>query len=575
MKYLLCGINAKYIHSNLAVYSLKKYADLRGPESAQIQITEYTINHYVDDILRGLYLEKADVLIFSCYIWNIRYVKELCREMKKVRPDMPIWVGGPEVTYEPEDFLKENKAVDLVMIGEGEQVFTDLVSCYEKNQDIRNLRGLVFRDGDSIINNGFAPVMDLDQVPFVYDDIHLFNHKIMYYETSRGCPFACTYCLSSVEETTRFRSEDLVAVELQKFLDAKVPQVKFVDRTFNCNRDHAMFIWKYIHEHDNGVTNFHFEISSDLLDDEEIALFSKMRVGLIQLEIGLQTTYPPAIASIDRHMDLDLLFANVDKVHSFGNVHQHLDLIAGLPFEDFEHFGHSFDDLYRHHPDQLQLGFLKVLKGTRMKQMAGQYGIVYCSEAPYEVLKTNDLPYDDVIRLKGIEELVELYYNSGQYEYTLQYVVPFFESPFQFFKEFSEDYHDRGLDKANHNRMEKYQILRHFLLDSGKRMPYLDQVMLYDIYLRENVKSRPDWAPDQTGDKKQWKELYRSQGNLLFPGKKDYDSKKAANKSHIERFSLDIEAMLEKGVYQKKDCRVLFDYTERSPLDHNARTLVF
>ena len=575
MRYLLCGINAKYIHSNLAIFCLKSYAEKNGPATAEYIIKEYTINHYVEDILQDLYEAKADVIIFSCYIWNISYVRELAEELKKVAPSLSIWVGGPEVSYDAERFLKENPAVDLVMQGEGEAVFTELVKAHEELAGFNpTFSGICFRRDNTIINTGFAPVMDLNQVPFVYDDFQLFEHKILYYETSRGCPFSCSYCLSSIDKSVRFRSMELVESELQRFLDARVPQVKFVDRTFNCNKKHAMDIWNYIVEHDNGITNFHFEISSDLLDEDALELFSKMRPGLIQLEIGVQSTNPPTVDAIHRHMDLDKLFRNVDCVHKLGNIHQHMDLIAGLPFETYEQFKKSFNDLYAHKPDQLQLGFLKVLKGTCMEQQVKSYGIRYRSQPPYEVLMTDWLTYDEVIRLKGIEELVEMYYNSGQYTCTLSYVMPFFESPFDFFEKFAEEYRGKGCHKMNHNRMAKYEILRDFLMGQAVSLPYLDQILLLDMYLRENIKSRPVWAADQSTFKKEWKELYRNQGERLFPEewkKGCYDSKKAANQSHLELFDFNVDKFVREGFLEEGRYLYLFDYEKRNPLNRNAK----
>lgn len=585
MRYLLCGINAKYIHSNLAIFCLKAYAEKNGPASAIYLIREYTINHYVENILQDLYEAKADVIIFSCYIWNIAFVRELAGELKKVNPGLSIWVGGPEVSYDAERFLQDNPAVDLVMQGEGEQVFTELVIKRERSvgkNPVQAMRenttpfpdGVAFRENGRLINTDFAPLMNLDQVPFVYEDFHLFEHKILYYETSRGCPFRCSYCLSSVDKTVRFRSLKLVLGELQKFLDAKISQVKFVDRTFNCNKKHSMAIWKYIKEHDNGITNFHFEISSDLLDEDALALFSGMRPGLIQLEIGVQSTNPPTIDAIHRHMDLDKLFENVDKVHCMGNIHQHMDLIAGLPFEKYEQFRKSFNDLYVHKPDQLQLGFLKVLKGTCMEQEAMEYGICYRSYPPYEVLQTKWLTYDEVIQLKGIEELVEMYYNSGQYTFTLTYVIPFFESPFDFFEQFSKEYRRKGCHKMNYNRMAKYEIFRDFLMGQRIDLPYLDQMLLLDMYLRENIKSRPVWADDLSIYKKEWKELYRREGELLFPEEWKagiYDSKKAANQSHLEMFAFDVCGLLETGELEPGRFLCLFDYGKRNPLNQNAQ----
>ena len=652
MRFLLCGINAKYIHSNLAIFSLKAYADRKKIPGAEIISKEYTINNYVEDILQDLYEEKADVVIFSCYIWNISFVRELAAELKKVSPDVKIWAGGPEVSYAANKFLMENPTFDLIMQGEGEEVFSELIrltveekcrikDVYKQSESkkvlseivekrysierkqavkeekdiedkhfagednvyptnyidmskLQKLQGIAVRDfsGEAalgnaesnignktkIINTGFATLMDMDTIPFVYEDFHLFEHKILYYETSRGCPFCCSYCLSSVDKTVRFRSLPIVKKELDAFLEAKVPQVKFVDRTFNCNRQRAIDIWSYLVEHDNGITNFHFEISSDLLGEEELELFAKMRPGLIQLEIGVQSTNGETVDAIHRHMDLDKLFHYVDRVHELGNIHQHLDLIAGLPYENYERFGCSFDDLYAHEPDQLQLGFLKVLKGTMMEEEVKKYSILYRNQPPYEVLGTKWLSYDEIILLKGVEELVELYYNSGQYTLTLKYAVPFFESPFRFYEMFSAWYRGKGYHKLNHNRLEKYNILREFLREhiDENEWDTLDEIMLCDMYLRENVKGRPAWAKDTAQYKKEWKALYREQGEKLFPEDVQagiYDSKRAANQSHIEVFEINIKKFEQSGQVEKKQVFCLFDYSRRNPLNRAARTV--
>lgn len=652
MRFLLCGINAKYIHSNLAIFSLKAYADRKKIPGAEIILKEYTINNYVEDILQDLYEEKADVVIFSCYIWNISFVRELAAELKKVSPEVKIWAGGPEVSYAANKFLMENPAFDLIMQGEGEEVFSELIrltveekcrikDVYKQSESkkvlsgivekrysierkqavkeekdiedkhfagednvyptnyidmskLQKLQGIAVRDfsgkaalGNAesnienktkIINTGFATLMDMDTIPFVYEDFHLFEHKILYYETSRGCPFCCSYCLSSVDKTVRFRSLPIVKKELDAFLEAKVPQVKFVDRTFNCNRQRAIDIWSYLVEHDNGITNFHFEISSDLLGEEELELFAKMRPGLIQLEIGVQSTNGETVDAIHRHMDLEKLFHYVDRVHALGNIHQHLDLIAGLPYENYERFGVSFDDLYAHKPDQLQLGFLKVLKGTMMEEEVKKYSILYRNQPPYEVLGTKWLSYDEIILLKGVEELVELYYNSGQYTLTLKYAVPFFESPFRFYEMFSAWYRGKGYHKLNHNRLEKYNILREFLREhiDENEWDTLDEIMLYDMYLRENVKGRPAWAKDTAQYKKEWKALYREQGEKLFSEDVQagiYDSKRAANQSHIEVFEINIKKFEQSGQVEKKQVFCLFDYSRRNPLNRAARTV--
>ena len=368
MKILLAACNAKYIHSNLAVYDLKAYS---SDYDEHVILREYTINQPKDEILKDIYSSGADVVCFSCYIWNISFVRELIRDLVKILPKTAFWAGGPEVSYDAEKFLTEMPEMTGVMVGEGEKTFHDLLEFYIDGKDsLEEVSGIAYRTGDKIIHNGWRELMDLSAIPFVYEQLEKFENRIIYYESSRGCPFSCSYCLSSIDKKLRFRDLELVKKELQFFLDHRVPQVKFVDRTFNCKHEHAMTIWKYILEHDNGVTNFHFEISADLLREEEMELMSQMRPGLIQLEIGVQSTNPETIRAIHRHMDLKKLEHCVNRVHSFRNIHQHLDLIAGLPYEDYDTFHQSFNDVYQMKPDQLQLGFLKVLKGSLMQKEA-------------------------------------------------------------------------------------------------------------------------------------------------------------------------------------------------------------
>ena len=366
MKVLLGAVNAKYIHSNLAVYCLKAYAEKYGDTSDEISIGEYTINQQLDEILRDIYKRKPDMLCLSCYIWNLTYVEEICREIKKVMPQIIIWIGGPEVSYDGVKVLERLPEVDGVMKGEGEQTFCDLLHFYQdKTVDgLQNMKGIVYREQTGqIVENEWRKTMDLSKVPFVYENMELFEHKIIYYETSRGCPFSCSYCLSSIDKCLRFRDLELVKKELQFFIDHKVPQVKFVDRTFNCKHDHAMTVWRYIKEHDNGITNFHFEVAADLLNEEEMELIKTMRPGQIQLEIGVQSTNLDTIREIHRTMKFEQVAEVVRRINSYGNVHQHLDLIAGLPYEDYESFGKSFDDVYALEPEQLQLGFSESTEG--------------------------------------------------------------------------------------------------------------------------------------------------------------------------------------------------------------------
>lgn len=542
MKILLVACNAKYIHSNLAVYDLQAYA---SDYADHIVLKEYTINQQKDDIMRDIYLEHPDVVCVSCYIWNLSFVKELMADLIKILPGADFWAGGPEVSYDAEKFLTENSEFKGVMVGEGEETFKELAGHYvEKNpQNLKNMTGICYRDGDQIIHNGWRQIMDLSSIPFIYKDLSEFKNRIIYYESSRGCPFSCSYCLSSIDKKLRFRDTETVKKELQFFIDNKVPQVKFVDRTFNCKHDHAMAIWKYINEHDNGVTNFHFEISADLLREEELQEMSTMRPGLIQLEIGVQSTNPDTIKAIHRTMDFEKLKGIVDRIHSFGNIHQHLDLIAGLPYEDYDSFRHSFNDVYALKPQQLQLGFLKVLKGSHMMEMCKEYGIVYKTQEPYEVLSTKWLDYDHVLKLKTVENMVEVYYNSGQFQNTLEYLENFFPDAFSIYERLGSFYMEKGYGDVSHTRMRRYEILLEFLED----MPEIsvDQVkdqMVYDLYLRENLKSRPGFARDQKPFERQIWDFRKRE--------------KVAKNAHVEVFA---------------DGKVLlFDYADRDPLTNNA-----
>lgn len=547
MKILLAACNAKYIHSNLAVYNLKSCS---GEYSPNVVIKEYTINQIQDDILKDIYLEQPDVICFSCYIWNISFVKELVPDLKKILPHVDFWAGGPEVSYDAVEFLKKNPAFFGVMVGEGEETFHELAGYYieRKPENLKEIRGVVFHDETKvpdIVHTGWRELMDLSKVPFAYSNLTEFKNRIIYYESSRGCPFSCSYCLSSIDKKLRFRDFELVKKELQFFLDHRVPQVKFVDRTFNCKHEHAMTIWKYILEHDNGITNFHFEVSADLLRDEEMQLMSKMRPGLIQLEIGVQSTNPDTIHAIHRHMDLDKLERCVAKVHSFGNIHQHLDLIAGLPYEDYDTFHRSFNDVYRMKPDQLQLGFLKVLKGSLMEKEAEKYGIMHKEKEPYEVLSTNWLSYKDVLRLKMAESMVEVYYNSGQFQNTLEYLVPQFADAFTFYEKLGAFYEKKGYSEISHSRMRRYEILLEFLREeTDLDADVAAQHMLYDLYLREKLKKRPSFAADQ--------KPYES---AVWTYRKKHKISKTA---HIEVFP--------------DGTTILFDYENRNPLSNNAHT---
>ena len=543
MKILLAACNAKYIHSNPAVYDLKAYA---AAYKDSVQIKEFTINQPKDEIMKEIYRSGADVVCFSCYIWNISFVRELIRDLKKILPDTAFWAGGPEVSFHAKDFLEDMPQVTGIMKGEGEETFLALAGYYlEGKGRLEEISGIVFRKEDVIVDNGFREPVDLDRIPFIYENPENFENRIIYYESSRGCPFSCSYCLSSIDRKLRFRSLSLVKKELQFFLDHRVPQVKFVDRTFNCRHEHAMEIWKYILEHDNGVTNFHFEVSADLFREDELELIGRMRPGLIQLEIGVQSANPETLEAVHRKTDLEKLRRNVEKIRSFHSVHQHLDLIAGLPCEDYESFRRSFDFVYSMKPDQLQLGFLKVLKGSLMEEKAREYGITCKSLEPYEVLSTRWISYEEILKLKTVESMVEVYYNSGQFQYTLNWLMGFWEDAFSFYEDLGRFYERKGYEELSHSRIRRYEILLEFLHEKPEiSVAEAAGRMVYDLYLRENLKKRPSFAADQKPYEK-----------AVWSYRKEHQVPKTA---HIEVFS--------------DGTAVLFDYDRRDPLSHNARS---
>lgn len=598
MKFLLVALNSKYIHSNPAVYSLRAYA---GPELGKhAEIAEYTINHAFTDVLADIYKRQPDVIGFSCYIWNIGMVWELVTELHKLMPAVPIWLGGPEVTYDAPKLLCEHPEVTGVMVGEGEETFRELLAYYvEKERSLSKAgdncsnceqeRWISFGDEEGLaqikglcLRSGYTAareLTDISTLPFLYDDLSAFENKIIYYESSRGCPFRCSYCLSSIDKKVRLRDMGTVKKELQFFLDHRVKQVKFVDRTFNCNHAHATAIWQYILEHDNGVTNFHFEISADLLNEEELDLLRQMRPGLVQLEIGVQSTNPQTLEAIHRRMDVDKLERIVARINRGNNVHQHLDLIAGLPYEDYESFSRSFDRVYAMRPEQLQLGFLKVLKGSEMQDRAEEFGICYMDKPPYEVLFTRWLPFTDVLRLKRIEEMVELYYNSNQFVHTLRFLEQAFASAFRMYEALAEFYEEKGYFVNSPARSYRYQVLLAFACEKdAEHEAVYRELLTYDLYLRENVKSRPEFAKDLQEYKDVMRDFYRreEETRTYLPEYRKYDSKQLARMTHLEPFSYPVWEMPVRGevMEETEPVFVLFDYEKRNPLTGDAWTVV-
>ena len=564
MKTLLIAINAKYIHSNLAVYSLKASA---GQWKDEVEIAEYTINHLREDILADIYRRKPDVAAISCYIWNMEYVQSLLKDLKKVLPEVDIWLGGPEVSYDCEEVLVREPSVRGIMAGEGETTFRELLGWYHGEGSLAEIKGLVYRDeAGKFCRTGVREYEKLDELPFVYGDMTKFQNRIIYYESSRGCPFSCSYCLSSIDKRVRFRSLPLVKKELAFFLEQKVPQVKFVDRTFNVNHARTKELLRFIKENDNGITNFHFEISADLLDDEEIGLLNSLRPGLVQLEIGVQSTDGQVLTAIHRAVDFDVIVDKVRRIQKGRNVHQHLDLIAGLPYGTLKEFRSSFNDVYSLPPQQFQLGFLKVLKGSEMGRRAEEFGVVRTDRPPYEVLSTDWLSYGEVLKIKGIEEMVEVYYNSWQFARTVELLTEEFEDYFGLYEALADFYEEQGYNGRSHSRMERLLILREFALSlNPARQSAFDQALLMDLYAREKSKSRPAFAPDLSGRKNEIYEFYKKEAEehqyLTGDTYEAMNARQLLNQTHLEILSEETEKWY------------LFDYQKRDPLTGDARII--
>ena len=569
MKKLLVGINAKFIHSCLSVRLLERFA--KEQYGIPCEVSEYTINQPVDLILAEIYSRKPDLIGFSCYIWNIEMVKRLVANLKKVLPQTLILLGGPEVSFDGEQILRET-AADFILCGEGEEAFSQLCLALEdKAAVLSRVPSLIYKEGEEIRINAPAEPLDLGKLPFVYDDLEIYENRILYYEAQRGCPFNCQYCLSSVDKGVRYQPIEKVKRELLFFLEHRVRQVKFVDRTFNANRSFAMEIWRYLYENDNGVTNFHFEIAADLFTDEMIDFLRQVRPGLFQFEIGVQSTNETTLEAIDRKSSFAHIREIVGKLQEGNNIHLHLDLIAGLPYEDFDSFRNSFNDVYKLAPDQFQLGFLKLLKGSGMRYHQSQYGIVCRDTAPYEVLFTKDLPFEDMLRLKGIEELVETYYNSSRFQKSLGYLVNLAETPFDFFEKFCGFFQKNGYHLRSHSKLEQYDILYQFGMGlpgcDGEKLRWL---MKFDLYSHEKAKKLPTWMKeDLTLSRKE--EVYRfyrkamAEGTLL----REYgglDPKQVYKMAHLEIFPFNPFSE------EQVETAVLFNYRDADILG-NARVM--
>ena len=541
MKNILVGINSKYVHTNLAIRYLKKYIEENSNE--KIKIYESSINNNIQKIIRDIVEYEPDNIFFSVYIWNVEMVFKITKELKKILPNKRIILGGPEVSYNPEEILEKNIEIDGILIGEGENVLLNFLT-----KDIKDVKGVYYREDNKIKFNGFEPLIEnLDIIPFPYDDEELEDvHKIVYYESSRGCPFNCSYCMSSIDKSVRYFSLERTKKDLKKFIDIGTRLVKFVDRTFNLNKDRYMEIWKFLLENYRENITFHFEINANIFDDEVLEFLKKVPRKLFQFEIGVQTTNPSTMKAINRNNSLDRLFHNVTCINK--NIHLHLDLIAGLPFEDYETFGKSFDYVYKTKCEMIQLGFLKMLKGTQMKDEGEKYSYKYLDFPPYEILSNEFISYKDICRLKDIEEVLDFYYNSQKFLKSVDFVVEnFFESPFKFFESIGDFYKERGYLEVAHKEVAIFNNFVEYYekMNFPKKEEFLEYLKFDYLFM-----GKPGFYPAWIEENKD-KELHK---NIIE--KMSFRSTREAHKlTELERFSINIDTK------EREDINIFFDYS--------------
>lgn len=532
MKVLLCGINSKYIHSNLAIRYLKAFTE---DMNYSCTIKEYTINHRLDNILEDIILEEPDIIAFSTYIWNIDYVEKISNLIKAVNEKIIILYGGPEVSYDGKESLNSMSG-DFLIEGEGEETYREFIQYMINNEsseeDLKKIHGLYSKINGEIFYGGKRELMDFNKVVFPYNEDDDLTNKIVYFESSRGCPFMCKYCLSSTTHGVRFLPLDRVKKELDFFINKNVKLIKFVDRTFNCNHEFAMGVWRHLIER-GGDTTFHFEVSADLFREDEIELLKSAPKGKFQFEVGVQTTNNETLRNINRFVNFEVIKEKVEKIISTKNIHQHLDLIVGLPGENYTSFKKSFNDVYGIKPEMIQIGFLKLLKGSLMREEMEKWGIKASPYAPYEILKSKDISYEELLKLKRVEFAVDKYYNSGKFSTIIKYFESKYSEPFDFYYDLGEYFKKKGYFDRNLSAFEYYKVFLEFNEDVlGCENDVLLEIVKFD-YLCFNKKR---YLPD-------------------FLNRYDYDkSKLKDNKNHIEVFKVNIlkyikEDLIETGKY--------------------------
>lgn len=558
-KAVLVAVNAQYIHTGLGVRTIAAY--VRRETGRAIDALEFTINHPVQDVLAAVFDSQADVYLFSCYIWNIDYILRTVRNLRLLRPDAIIGLGGPQAAYQAEALLAAEPAVDLIITGEGEATVCQLLGLLEADAPLRDCLGIVYRNGEGVVATPARQPLPMDALAFAYPDLDALQHRIIYYESMRGCPFSCSYCSSSIERGVRKRSLPLVFADLAVFLQHRVAQVKFVDRTFNCDKAHAMGIWQWLAAHDNGVTNFHFELSGELLDEDMLVFLAGVRPQLFQFEIGVQTTHLPTLREIQRPADLPHLFAQVRRLLAPGNIHVHLDLIVGLPYEGYARFQTSFNEVYACGPHQLQLGFLKVLPGSQMQRQAQAYGLRHTADAPFEVLMTRWLTYPQTVLLHGVAAMVNIYYNSFRFQHILIHLVGLFPDAFSFYLALWQHYQTATQGKPLSD-VGQYALLACFLQAQGIEVTqHMQWLAKYDLLLHDKPRKLPAWITVDAAPlyREAIQKFFMKPGNIeaYLPEYAGEPSTRVERTAHLEVFPFDPKTGVEGTV------AIVFNYRRR------------
>lgn len=543
-KIVLTAINSQYVHLNVAVRYLKKYVEKNS--DIKLDIYETNINNQLMNIIKDLFEKQPDMIIFSTYIWNKEYVFSITKELKKILPDVKIALGGPEVSYEWDKIMAENQEIDYIFTGEGEKVLLNFFT-----KDISEVKGVVYREGDNLKYNGIEPLIEnLDIIPFPYDDEELQDRtKIFYYESSRGCPFNCSYCMSSIDKSVRYYSIDRTKEDLKRFIDSPIKLLKFVDRTFNLSKEKYMAIWRFLLENYREGITFHFEINANIFDDETLDFLETVPKGYFQFEIGVQTIDAQAMKSIGRINKLEKLEHNIRRISR--NIHLHLDLIAGLPYETYDKFRESFDYVHRLKPEMIQLGFLKLLKGTKMYDEREKYGYKYFSKPPYEVFSNEFISFAEMVKLKNLEKVLDFYYNSEKFPESVQWIIEnHYESAFSFYEDVADYFDKRGYLKVSHKESTLFTLLYEFYLDKGlKDREIFVEYLKYDYLMLGKTGFYPEWFKSEK-DGELYDELIRE---------RNYKSIREGHKnSELERFSYNIFTKEFEDIY------VFFDYRDRS-----------